>query len=131
MSQDKTIFVTIPNKGELELNNLLEKLKYLKQGDWIHQKYKASPALANKSMGSTCQYTGQQYDPEKFEMVKDGWTHDHCDICFQKISSIPDQGDPNGYTRDNNDWICNDCYELFMRSPDINETIKSLKLTTQ
>ena len=33
-------------------------------------------------------YTGQTYDPEQFELVKGGWSEDHCAICWWKLTDV-------------------------------------------
>jgi hypothetical protein len=30
-------------------------------------------------------YTGQKYNPENFEVVEDGWDHEHCHVCHARI----------------------------------------------
>jgi hypothetical protein len=74
---------------------------------WVKQ-----PALVNKERTKSCQYTGQQYDPKKFDVDPQGWDHEHCRFCFVTIS---DCGHSNccgeGYTNGDNEWICPDCFE--------------------
>ena len=48
------------------------------------------------------------------EVVPGGWDHEHCRLCWERISQYED--DPHvGYT-DGNDWICEACYERFVAS---------------
>lgn len=41
-----------------------------------------------------------------------GWDHEHCELCFQKISGY--EGDqPLGYT-DGKEWVCIDCFDKYI-----------------
>lgn len=54
-------------------------------------------------------YHGQQYDESKFDLVEGIWDHDHCGVCWFRIT--------NGFTY----WehtnriklLCDACYEAF------------------
>ena len=126
-NKDKKTYVTIPNKGDHELDNLLETVEYLRQLTWTYKIWKPTPALIDKSGGSSSQYMGQNFDPKYFDLVEDGWTHDHCEICFQTISNKEGYGDMDGYEANNGDWVCKDCYSLFIKPSDVQDIIKSLK----
>ncbi len=45
------------------------------------------------------------------EVVKDGWDHEHCAICWEKIGAC---GQPEGYVS-NRTWVCEHCYTKFVR----------------
>lgn len=32
-------------------------------------------------------YTGQDYDPARYELVEGGWDHEHCHVCDARIGS--------------------------------------------
>ena len=125
--QAKKTYVTIPEKGDYELNFLLDTVIYLKQLVWTHKVWTPTPALIDKTGGSTSQYIGQGFDPKYFDLVEDGWTHDHCEICGETIYNKKCYGETEGYEADNGDWICNDCYNLFIKESDVTEIIKSFK----
>jgi hypothetical protein len=126
-SQDKKTFVTIPNKGKIELSYLLDMVGHLRQFTWTYRAWKPTPALIDKSNGSSRQYVGQTFDPKYFDLVNDGWTHDHCEICAQTISDKNGYGDNEGYVSENGDWLCNGCHKLFIEPSDLEATIDSLK----
>ena len=126
-NSDKKVYVTIPNKGEHELTTLLDKVDYLRKETWSFKIWTPTPALIDKSGGSSRQYVGQKYDAKYFDLIKDGWTHDHCEICFHTISNIEGYGDGDGYTSDSGDWICKECYNLFIQPKDVQTAIQSLK----
>ena len=97
----------------MELNRLVDTVMELKsRGIWVFKKWKRTPALKDKSGGVSRQYVGQSYNPKYIDLVEDGWTHDHCEICTKTISDT-NQYDTQGYNLDN-DWICEECYHFFI-----------------
>jgi hypothetical protein len=46
-------------------------------------------------------------------LLPDGWEHEHCALCWQKISLLPDT-DQTGYT-DGRDWLCTPCHDKFIK----------------
>lgn len=131
LQEDKKNYVTIPGKGDHELSSLRDTINFLKPLTWTHKVWTPTPALIDKISGSCRQYVGQKFDPKYFDLVPDGWTHDHCEICYETISKEKGYGCNEGYEADNGDWICNDCYNLFIKGDDLNEIIKSLKTITK
>ena len=123
--KDIKTYVTVPNKGDHELNTLFETVNYLRQLVWTYKVWTPTPALIDKS-GDSRQYVGQSFDPRYFDLVQDGWTHDHCEICYATISDIEDDGDKDGFNAESDDWICKDCYNLFIKPPDIGKTLNDL-----
>ena len=55
-------------------------------------------------------YVGQAYDPAAFEVVEDGWDHDHCEVCWVVASRA--QTTRMRVTDDSRgtDWLCTECY---------------------
>ena len=125
--QGKKVYVTIPNKGDHELSSLLYKLDHLRQIKWTYKIWETTPALIDKSGGSSRQYVGQNFDSKYFDLVENGWTHDHCEICFHTISNVESYGDTDGFKTENGDWICKECYNLFIKPDNIQETINSFE----
>jgi hypothetical protein len=118
MKKETKTFIKIDDWGEMELGYLVDTVKQLKsKGTWILKKWERTPSLDEKNGGSSRQYVGQNYDPEYFNLIPDGWTHDHCEICTKTISDTVDW-DTQGYNLDN-DWICEECFNLFMVTDDI------------
>jgi hypothetical protein len=57
-------------------------------------------------------------DAENFELVKGGWTKDHCFICrWDLFESREDPDHGTGYTN-GHDWLCTECYIKFWERPD-------------
>jgi len=118
MKHEKKIFIKIDNWGEIQLDYLVDTVKQFKnEGTWTLKQWKRTPALNDKSGGSSRQYVGQTYDPKYIDLVQDGWTHDHCEICTRTISDT-DDWDTQGYNLYNL-WICDKCFNLFMVPADI------------
>lgn len=87
MNKEKKAFVRIDNWGEMELNHLADTVRNLKTyGTWDLEKWKPTPALIDKNGKTSRQYVGQHFDPKYIDLVPDGWTHDHCEICTKTIS---------------------------------------------
>lgn len=125
MNKEKETFVKIDNWGEMELAYLVDTVRNLKSyGTWTLEKWKPTPALIDKNGKTSRQYVGQNYDPKYIDLVSDGWTHDHCEICTKTISDRDDIEDwaTQGYQVDNR-WICEECFNLFMVTDDIDKEL--------
>lgn len=88
-----------------------ELIKDFQKLNWEKKKWLTTIALVEKDGSSVREYVGQRFNTKYFEIKEDGWTHDHCEICYITIS----EGDNNlefeieGYNHGNK-WICNNCY---------------------
>jgi hypothetical protein len=45
------------------------------------------------------------------ELVKAGWDHEHCAICWQTLGL---GGQPEAYVSDHGTWVCEQCYVNFV-----------------
>ena len=123
MNLEKKTFIKIDGWGEMELEYLLDLVKNLKDGKtWTFKIWKPIPALIDKNGNTSRPFVGQKFDPNHIDLVPDGWDHDHCEICTQKISNKEDWGDIDGYNHEL-DWICKQCYSLFMTAVDIEKEL--------
>lgn len=77
-------FVKLPS-GDIEIDHIREMYQDLKGCDFQFMDWKPRPALVEKNRGTSWLYTGQIFDPKYFELVEDGWTDDHCQICSVTI----------------------------------------------
>ncbi len=114
-------FIEILRKGKYDLSTFIDSLEYLRNVKWKSDTWKLSPALIDKSGGTIRSYIGQQFDEKYFDLVPDGWTHDHCEICNIEISD-----GENAYQSEDNDWVCEDCFNDFLEPDNIEEVIKRL-----
>ena len=57
-------------------------------------------------------YRGGPYDETRFRMVRGGWDHEHCALCWVTISVNPED-QHEGYT-DGKDWICVACFQQYV-----------------
>jgi len=124
---DNTIFVTIPHAGRYQLDTLINEINGLREITWTYKIWVPTPALIDKSDGSTKQFVGQNFDPKYFTLDNIGWTHDHCEFCSHTISDIEGYGDVDGFVS-NNDWLCKDCYRKFIEPKDMDSLVKGLEL---
>ena len=79
---------------------------------WRREAWKPGPVLSPKDKNApSIKYIGQPYDSSRYDLIEDGWDHEHCPFCAQ---SLCDCGSENcqaeGFT-DGRDWICRDCHE--------------------
>jgi hypothetical protein len=49
------------------------------------------------------------------QIVKGGWDHEHCEICWQHI----DKNNPQGYCDGSSNWVCGPCYEKYVGPRDL------------
>ncbi|HLH55264.1 MAG TPA: hypothetical protein VKY92_16795 [Verrucomicrobiae bacterium] len=81
---------------------------------WILRSFEPSDSVAFLLAGQTIarkRELGEAVSPET-SVTPGGWDHEHCSLCWQKISQLP--GDKGcGYT-DGRDWVCRPCYERFI-----------------
>jgi len=118
-------FVILPT-GEFEITYLKESFWDLKIIRFEYQDYKPRPALIDKSGGVSRPYVGQKFDPKYIDLIQDGWTHDHCEICHTKISADEnDKSFTSGYFNDGI-WVCIRCYELIISADDIERRLAEL-----
>ena len=45
-------------------------------------------------------------------LIADGWDHEHCELCWAKISRLP--GDSSEGYSDGDQWICIECFTRFV-----------------
>jgi len=97
-----------------------ELIEAFKQDTWVRRKWRKVPALVAKDGSRIVLYGGQEYDPALFDLVPDGWGHDHCELCFKTITDfvreggqapVVDEGHTNG-----SDWVCCECFAKYIES---------------
>ncbi|OGS69135.1 MAG: hypothetical protein A3G95_02760 [Flavobacteria bacterium RIFCSPLOWO2_12_FULL_31_7] len=114
---------TLYRKQKSELSILFELLDYLRNLTWNSEIWKSKPALIDKNGGTLRPYIGQKFDNNSFELIKDGWTHEHCEICIERI-----ENNQNAYESQNEDWVCENCYDFFIKVENIEKIIETLEL---
>jgi len=100
--------------GELfSYSSVCEISEHFRKFQWEKRRWTPREALARRSDQKLFLYSGQSYDPEQVELVKGGWSEDHCAICWWKLigSDTPERGE--GYTN-GQDWLCTECYQRFV-----------------
>lgn len=124
---DKRTYLVLPNKGEIELDYLLESVEWARKDKYELKKWFARKALIDKNGGSSRLYTGQSFDNQYIELKEDGWTHDHCEICSTTLSNLDESTIENEGYFNGQCWICKSCHELFIEAIDLKESIDRLK----
>ncbi|WP_159076361.1 hypothetical protein [Flagellimonas amoyensis] len=111
--------------GEIPVDYLIE----LRQYAWEFRKYSCPDALIAINGGSTWLYTGQKYDESKVTLIKGGWAHDHCEICYATISEgeATSEYEVEGYHSEF-EWICKNCFTDFIQPMDLNSILKNHRI---
>ena len=103
--------------GELwSASSIREYSEYYRKFHWEKRRWTPRDALAQRADRTLYLYSGQAYDAEQVELIKGGWSEDHCAICWWKLyeSDSPEHGE--GYTN-GQDWLCTECFERFVSPP--------------
>ena len=80
---------------------------------WVSEAWAPSPALVLRTGGEVIQYTGQAFDPARYELRPTGWTHDHCQVCWWELGPSEDPDHQYGYSSQLG-WLCRECYVRFI-----------------
>ena len=99
--------------GEWKLADVVDDVREFRTLTWRAETWRRGPALVHRSGGRVSFYHGQRFDPEKIDLVADGWSHDHCLICCYRISD--DDGLRDAFTDGHERWLCAECHEQFIR----------------
>ena len=95
--------------------DIQEDIDWCRQHSWKRKRWQATSALIHKKGGRISQYVGQKFDPDKVDLVEDGWTHDHCVICWHTLFDSKKEEENTGWTDGNRNWLCLECHEKFIR----------------
>lgn len=90
-----------------------ETIQWVRQENWVQATWKSGPALVHKSGSRTSFYWGQKFDAQYIDLVENGWTHDHCAVCYETLFETDDPKHGIGYTNES-DWICSACYNNYI-----------------
>lgn len=70
-------------------------------------------ALVKRAGGALMLYRGEAFDTQEFDLVKGGWKHDHCVVCWKMLYDPEHSDESFGYTNGEH-WLCQQCYEAFL-----------------
>ncbi len=102
---------------EWQLAHIEEEIAFCKQLQWQKKKWCCSDALvyldSNGNQSSSTQYMGRPYNSQNTILVKGGWKHDHCSICWWTLHESDDPDSGIGYVS-GNEWLCCECYDKFI-----------------
>ncbi len=84
--------------------------RYCRKFRWERRAWVPRDALVQRGTKALSLYTGQTYNPDEFDLVRGGWSEDHCAICWWRLhhSDAPEHG--VGYTN-GQEWLCVECFE--------------------
>lgn len=102
--------------SEWKLADIQDDVDWCRQQSWTRQRWQPTPALVHKKGGRTSQYVGQKFDPDKIDLVEDGWTHDHCAVCWHALFDGEKEEDNTGWTDGNRNWLCSECHDKLIET---------------
>ena len=94
--------------------NNKDDIKYFKSLNFKFETWKPSPALIDRSGFASHQYRGQNFAAGFFTIDPEGWTHDHCEICWKTFCENDDECEKSGFVCENQ-WICVNCYNVYIK----------------
>jgi Clp amino terminal domain, pathogenicity island component len=80
---------------------------------WERRLSEPRDALVKRADGALMLYRGDNYDAQEFDLVKDGWKHDHCVVCWKLLYNRDHPDESFGYTNGEH-WLCQQCYDAFL-----------------
>ena len=83
---------------------------------WHKECFKSSDMVAFRQPGGSSlgRRMGEEEVPEDAFVVKGGWEHEHCSLCWKEISER-DHDDHCGWVKDSQ-WVCQECFEKYIKS---------------
>ncbi len=114
----KYTFVKLPT-GNIEIEEVRDMYSELKGNHFELKKWFPRPALFDKNGKQSWLYTGQSFDPKFIELIEEGWTHDHCEVCSTTLSEIDNQYSFSEGYFDGYHWVCKSCYDFVLKANDI------------
>ena len=107
---------TVPSSGIRLSREAVYKIRmdaWCQRYHWERRRCEPQDALKHRNTGRIALHHGQSYDPAEFDLIKAGWTHNHCIICWRSLFEGKDAEVSFGYTN-GQDWLCPDCYRGFV-----------------
>ena len=116
----KFVVMSVPEKitihgSEWKYSDVAKEIELVRKQTWKQSLWKPSDALVHKKGGVTSLYVGQKFDPKYIDLIKDGWTHDHCEICWWTLFNSEKTEENSGYSNGRRSWLCSECFEKLVR----------------
>ena len=106
--------------NQWKTKDVADEVRILISQKWHQEIWRPTPALIHKNGGRSSQYRGQKFDPEKIDLVPEGWNHDHCAICWWTLHETDEPENGVGYCNGANVWICSECFHQFIEADILN-----------
>lgn len=117
---------TLPKAEMIEIHGVRWNLEYIRElvmhytqhsWHWRRQAWTARDMVVDPVRGTISFDLSLASDPAKFELIKSGWSKDHCVICHWELHESKDDPQHNeGYTN-GRDWLCIECFDKFFTRP--------------
>ena len=95
-----------------KLIDIQESIEWARNRDWKKQRWSNRAGLV--SSGKVSDFVGQKYNSENTKLVKAGWEHDHCEICWWSLYESEEPENGVGFTTDGHNWLCTECFHTFI-----------------
>lgn len=92
----------------IELKMFIDDLNWLREENGEPKRWEPTAALIDRS-GNKQLYTGQKFNADHFIIVEEGWNHDHCEMCIERIDNENSDGFTDGFL-----WLCTDCFGRYI-----------------
>ncbi len=102
---------------------VLAMLEGVKRDKLVRATWQPRDALVRLDGSRATIYTGQTFDPKQFEIKREFWDHDHCQVCMWTFSKSEDPEKTDGYT-DGYNWLCMECHRRFIDGHELDQEIK-------
>jgi hypothetical protein len=82
---------------------------------WERRRFQTSDMIWERQPGGG--HIGHRKQPGEqpeagAELVRDGWDHEHCRLCWETISARP--GEAHECFTDGEDWVCGACFRKYI-----------------
>ncbi|WP_420598153.1 hypothetical protein [Neptuniibacter sp.] len=95
-----------------KVSDIKDEVIWCRGENWTHTTFTPTKAILHKNVLSN---VSQHSDREpNGKLVKDGWEHEHCQICWWKIYASENPEIGTGYSN-GKIWVCTECYEQFIK----------------
>ena len=78
---------------------------------WQRMRFQPSDAVQMRRPNVTWLKRPAEHEARGGPLIKEGWDHEHCAICWGKIGR---GGEAEGHVSDDGTWVCRRCYHDFV-----------------
>jgi hypothetical protein len=82
---------------------------------WSKTVFKPTPGIWLPAEGGRLleKYEEGMEIPESGHLDPRAWDHEHCELCYEKISDLGD-AQREGYLNQDGQWVCTECFQKYI-----------------